>query len=216
MPRAQELAAEIAAAPPSASIETKRRILIERETCWRPLFEAEEQALVSALLGPRLRVFPRQLSCRLPPAKPALARDSRCTAALGHARPAIGAVSPVGPALQEPPPTSVRSLTAIVGRVGKNQVTTARRCSRADQAPARTAPRRRPLRSRRIANPLPRRAGYPVVQRLQGGVTPFFMLSSANPQLIQRAGQPGLEPGIAGFGDRCLSQFGHCPSDAKS
>ena len=51
MPRAQALAEEIAAAPPSASLETKRRILIERETCWRPLFEAEEQALVSALLG---------------------------------------------------------------------------------------------------------------------------------------------------------------------
>ena len=51
MPRAQALAEEIAAAPPSASIETKRRILIERETCWRPLFEAEERALVDALLG---------------------------------------------------------------------------------------------------------------------------------------------------------------------
>src|SRR5262249_40171490 len=25
-------------------------------------------------------------------------------------------------------------------------------------------------------------------------------------------GHPGLEPGIAGFGDRCLSQFGQCPS----
>ena len=51
MPRASELAAEIAAAPPSASLETKRRILIERETCWRPLFDAEEQALREALLG---------------------------------------------------------------------------------------------------------------------------------------------------------------------
>jgi enoyl-CoA hydratase len=51
MPRARELAAEIAAAPPSASIETKRRILIERATCWQPLFEAEEQALCEALLG---------------------------------------------------------------------------------------------------------------------------------------------------------------------
>ena len=50
MPRAQALAQEIAAAPPSATIETKRRILIERETCWRPLFEAEERALVDALL----------------------------------------------------------------------------------------------------------------------------------------------------------------------
>jgi enoyl-CoA hydratase/carnithine racemase len=52
MPRARALAQEIAASPPSASIETKRRILIERETCWRPLFEAEEHALVNALLGP--------------------------------------------------------------------------------------------------------------------------------------------------------------------
>jgi len=52
MPRARALAEEIAASPPSASIETKRRILIERETVWRPLFEAEERALVDALLGP--------------------------------------------------------------------------------------------------------------------------------------------------------------------
>ncbi len=51
MPRANELAAEIAAAPPSASLETKRRIVIERATAWRSLFEAEEQALVDALLG---------------------------------------------------------------------------------------------------------------------------------------------------------------------
>jgi enoyl-CoA hydratase len=51
MPRATELAAEIAAAPPSASLETKRRIVIERATTWRPLFDAEEQALVDALLG---------------------------------------------------------------------------------------------------------------------------------------------------------------------
>ena len=27
----------------------------------------------------------------------------------------------------------------------------------------------------------------------------------------RQTGQPGLEPGIAGFGDRCLSQLGHCP-----
>ena len=51
LPRAQELASEIAAAPPSASIETKRRILIERATCWQPLFDAEERALRDALLG---------------------------------------------------------------------------------------------------------------------------------------------------------------------
>jgi 3-hydroxypropionyl-coenzyme A dehydratase len=50
LPRARALAEAIAASPPSASIETKRRILIERETCWRPLFEAEERALVDALL----------------------------------------------------------------------------------------------------------------------------------------------------------------------
>lgn len=49
--RAAYLAAEIAAAPPDATLETKRRILIERETCWRPLFEAEERALREALLG---------------------------------------------------------------------------------------------------------------------------------------------------------------------
>jgi len=51
MPRAESLAAEIAAAPPSASLETKRRILIERDTCWGPVFAAEEQALRRALLG---------------------------------------------------------------------------------------------------------------------------------------------------------------------
>jgi hypothetical protein len=31
------------------------------------------------------------------------------------------------------------------------------------------------------------------------------------PQVVCTTGQPGLEPGIPGFGDRCLSQFGHCP-----
>lgn len=45
--RATEVAMGIAAAP--VSRETKRRILIERETCWRPLFEREEQALRDAL-----------------------------------------------------------------------------------------------------------------------------------------------------------------------
>ena len=48
---ANELATQIAAAPPSASVETKRRVLIERERVWRPLFEAEERALKDALLG---------------------------------------------------------------------------------------------------------------------------------------------------------------------
>jgi enoyl-CoA hydratase len=51
LPRAGDLAAEIAAAPPSASLETKRRVLVERETCWGALFEAEELALREALLS---------------------------------------------------------------------------------------------------------------------------------------------------------------------
>ena len=51
LPRARALADDIAAAPPSASLETKRRIVIERDTSWRLLFEAEEQALREALLG---------------------------------------------------------------------------------------------------------------------------------------------------------------------
>lgn len=49
--RAADEAAAIAAAPPSASLETKRRILIERETTWRSLFAREEEALTEALLG---------------------------------------------------------------------------------------------------------------------------------------------------------------------
>jgi enoyl-CoA hydratase/carnithine racemase len=51
VPRARAVAARIAAAPPSVSLETKRRILIERATCWQPLFDAEESALREALLG---------------------------------------------------------------------------------------------------------------------------------------------------------------------
>jgi enoyl-CoA hydratase/carnithine racemase len=49
--RAFELAQSIAALPRFAVLETKRRILIERQTVWRPLFEREEQALREALLG---------------------------------------------------------------------------------------------------------------------------------------------------------------------
>jgi enoyl-CoA hydratase len=49
LPRTRELAAHIASAP--VSIETKRRILIEREHTWKPLFEREEQALRDALLS---------------------------------------------------------------------------------------------------------------------------------------------------------------------
>lgn len=51
LPRALAMAAGIAAAPASVSLETKRRILIERETCWQALFDAEESALREALLG---------------------------------------------------------------------------------------------------------------------------------------------------------------------
>lgn len=45
--RATALAADLG----EAASETKRRILIERETVWNPLFEREEQALREALLG---------------------------------------------------------------------------------------------------------------------------------------------------------------------
>jgi hypothetical protein len=49
MPRALELAAQMASAP--ASGITKRRILLEREHLFGPLFEEEEQLLRQALLG---------------------------------------------------------------------------------------------------------------------------------------------------------------------
>ena len=49
--RALELAQAIAAAPRFAVLETKRRILIERETVWGALFEHEQQAFQEALLG---------------------------------------------------------------------------------------------------------------------------------------------------------------------
>ena len=49
--KALELAASIAALPRAAVLETKHRILIERETVWGPLFEREERALREALLG---------------------------------------------------------------------------------------------------------------------------------------------------------------------
>jgi enoyl-CoA hydratase len=51
MPQALELAGSVAAAPRRAVLETKRRVLIEREQVWGPLFEREEQALREALLG---------------------------------------------------------------------------------------------------------------------------------------------------------------------
>ena len=49
LPHALAVAHGIAAAP--VSRETKRRILIERESTWAPLFAAEEDALRAALLG---------------------------------------------------------------------------------------------------------------------------------------------------------------------
>jgi enoyl-CoA hydratase/carnithine racemase len=48
---ALELAHSIAALPRGAVLETKRRILLERDTVWRPLFEREEEAFKAALLG---------------------------------------------------------------------------------------------------------------------------------------------------------------------
>jgi enoyl-CoA hydratase len=49
MPRAMELSAQLAAAPASAI--TKRRILLEREHLFGPLFEEEELLLRQVLLG---------------------------------------------------------------------------------------------------------------------------------------------------------------------
>jgi enoyl-CoA hydratase len=49
--QALELADRIAGASPAAQRETKRRILIEREQIFGPLFEREEQAFRQALLG---------------------------------------------------------------------------------------------------------------------------------------------------------------------
>jgi enoyl-CoA hydratase len=48
---ALELARSIAALPRAAVLETKRRIVLERDTVWRPLFEREQQAFRAALLG---------------------------------------------------------------------------------------------------------------------------------------------------------------------
>jgi enoyl-CoA hydratase len=51
MPRALELAGRIASGPRSAIAETKRRILLDRENTVGHLFEEEERALRTALLG---------------------------------------------------------------------------------------------------------------------------------------------------------------------
>jgi 3-hydroxypropionyl-coenzyme A dehydratase len=49
--RALDVARQIASLPASATEATKRRILIEREAVWAPLFAEEERALREALLG---------------------------------------------------------------------------------------------------------------------------------------------------------------------
>jgi hypothetical protein len=54
----------------------------------------------------------------------ALARDLLTHHLIGQSRPAIGAISPVGPALQEPSPTSIHSLTTFIGWVGERQLAT--------------------------------------------------------------------------------------------
>lgn len=51
MPRALELAGRIAAGPRGALSATKRRILLDRERSFGPLFAEEERALREALLG---------------------------------------------------------------------------------------------------------------------------------------------------------------------
>jgi enoyl-CoA hydratase len=49
--RALELAGRIASSPRHAIIETKRRILLDRQRTWGHLFDAEEQMLREVLLG---------------------------------------------------------------------------------------------------------------------------------------------------------------------
>jgi enoyl-CoA hydratase/carnithine racemase len=49
--RALELASQVAAVPSFATLETKRRILIEREQIFGPLFAEEERVFNEALLG---------------------------------------------------------------------------------------------------------------------------------------------------------------------
>ena len=49
--KALELASRVAAAPRFATLETKRRILIERERIFGALFEEEERVFMEALLG---------------------------------------------------------------------------------------------------------------------------------------------------------------------
>src|SRR3954465_13969107 len=44
-----------------------------------------------------------------------------------------------------------------------------------------------------------------------GGSAPRTTTAATMSALRAKAGHPGLEPGIAGFGDRCLSQLGQCP-----
>ena len=50
---ALDLARSIAALPREAVLETKRRILLERDTVWGPLFAREQEAFKAALLGDR-------------------------------------------------------------------------------------------------------------------------------------------------------------------
>ena len=51
LPRAIEIAKRVAGLPRSATVETKRRIVLEREAILGPLFEEEERALRTALLA---------------------------------------------------------------------------------------------------------------------------------------------------------------------
>jgi enoyl-CoA hydratase/carnithine racemase len=49
--RVLDMARQIASLPAFATAATKRRILVEREAVWAPLFAEEERALREALLG---------------------------------------------------------------------------------------------------------------------------------------------------------------------
>jgi enoyl-CoA hydratase/carnithine racemase len=45
------LAGTIAAAPRAAVLETKRRIILERDAIWGPLFDREQEVFREALFG---------------------------------------------------------------------------------------------------------------------------------------------------------------------
>ena len=140
-----------------------------------------------------------------------LARDLGLHRDVGNGFPPVGAASPIGPALEEPSPAPLRTYTPVVSRIGENQVAATRWAA----VLTRTPPKQRRDRRRTAvdASQIHSHAGQgtPLFARPQGGVTVFFQGSKPKSQQTERAGQPGLEPGIAGFGDRCLANLATAP-----